>query len=226
MSTPADAYFVRYQFTLIKVNTPEDIAEMGLWFRALGGAEYGDPELASIAEGAYNAWNAHMNPGLWATNVELSSVVASNYLANGHTLHEQNFVPETPWVGSDSAAAMPWETSLAVSLYTYPRGTFVTDGRRKRGRCYLPPMAASQLDPSNSGFFKNSNFAGLLTAVSAWLNDADQDRLGVQVGRLAVFSRADSETRDVVQISMDAKFDSQRRRQNREIAGHVEVAYP
>lgn len=223
--TPADLYYVRYNFLLLRGSGQEDICDMGLWMKGVGGAEYDDTELASIAVGAYNAWGANVVSGVWATNVKLDSVTASNYLPNGHTLHEQVYVPGTKWVGTDTGAALPWETSLCVSLYTYPRGAFEPQARQKRGRFYLPPMAAAMLDGSNSGFFRNDQFSGFLDTIVGFLGDAQQDQLGVAVGELAVFSRVAGASRKVIQVSADAKFDSQRRRQNREVAGHREIPF-
>jgi hypothetical protein len=108
--------------------------------RGVGGAEYNDAELNSAANGAVNAWQNNINQGHYSSAVVFSDVVARNFLANGHTNHEQVAVADGGWVGTASGASLPWETSLCTSLYTYPRGSFVSDARRKRGRYYLPPM--------------------------------------------------------------------------------------
>lgn len=226
MSTPADAYQLTWNFPLTRVATQEDIAEFSLWFAGVGGAEYGDEQLASAAQGGYNAWVNNMSAGHWCNNVLLDSVTATNYLTTGHILHQQNYVGDGSWVGEHPGPAMPWETALAVSLYTYPRGTFVTHGRRKRGRYYMPPMAAGVLDGSNSGYYSDSALAALLAECKAFLEDAGQDKLGATIGTLSVFSRVDSELRPVSQVTLDAKFDSQRRRENREKAGYLVTPFP
>ena len=142
-----------------------------------------------------------------------------NYLANGHTLREQRYVPPTPWVGTSTQPSLPWETSLCVSLYCYPRGTFQPNARRRRGRFYLPPMSSAVLASNNSGFVADNVAHGVLSQMHDFCRDAWQSYLGVDEAHLGVFSRADSTVYPVVQISLDAKIDSQRRRQNREIAG-------
>jgi hypothetical protein len=121
---------------------------------------------------------------------------------------------------------LPWETSLAASLYTYPRGTFVPQARRKRGRFYLPPMGADQLDASNSGFFPDATIDAMLAEIVGFLQDSRETDVGAVTGTLGVFSRVDGVIRDVIQVSMDAKYDSQRRRQNRENAGIVRTDFP
>jgi len=217
--------FIRWNFGLNREGSAEDIAVFGLWGSNIGDAEYGDEQLAAIAHGAYDAWANHASPDYWTTAVTLDSTLAVAYLANGHTLFEQNYVPDTVWQGDVSTASMPWETSLAVSLYTYPRGTFVTNGRRKRGRYYLPPVAAINLDPSNSGYFKNSTLPAFFADQVSFLNDFGKDHEGAPHVNLGVYSRKDDDCRDVTDLYIDAKFDSQRRRQNREVAGVLHTAY-
>lgn len=226
LPTPLDLYQLTFRFNLFRTTVQEDIAEFSLNMRGVGGAEYGDSQLHSAAIGAAAAWETNIDPGHFASNCAFFAVTARNFLADGHTNHEQSYVSTAGWVGTAPGAALPWETSLAVSLYTYPRGTFVANGRRKRGRFYLPPMSASTLDSSNSGFYTNSVLPALLTEVKAFCGDAQQDMVGADVGVLTVYSRADGVTRDVVQLTLDAKFDSQRRRENRETAGVITTTFP
>ena len=226
MTTPMDAYYLRWNFSLNRVGTKEDIAVFGLWYDTPGSAEYGDAQLVHCAAGGYKAWVDAMDLGYWTSAVTLESVTATTYLENGHTLHEQNWVPGTAWAGIGPAPSLPWETAMACSLYTYNRGTFVANGKRKRGRFYLPPFSASALDHSNSGYFSDANFHTFLLNCADFLNKSQDDELGVKVGTLGVFSRADSVIRPVQQVSMDAKIDSQRRRQNRETAGYQGVPFP
>jgi hypothetical protein len=224
MSTPLDCYSLTYQFYLYRVTTHEDLAEFTLWYDT-DGAEYGDAELAHAAAGGAKAWTDNVSPLSWASNVLFHEVVATAYKANGHTNAVQTAPPPSAWVGTSVAPALPWETSLACSLYTYPRGAFVSDAKRKRGRFYLPPMASDQLDHSNSGFFENSTINALLTELHTFLEASQENELGAKIGTLSVFSRADSVLRAVTQISIDAKFDSQRRRQNRETAGYITASF-
>lgn len=225
MSTPLDCWSLTFNFPLTRAGTTEDVAEFTVWIDGAG-TEADDDMLASLAVGAGTAWTSNVPDLRWCNNVSLGSVTATSYLANGHILRQQEKPPSSPWTGAAADPALPWETSLAVSLYTYPRGTFVTNGRRKRGRFYVPPMAALTLDSSNSGYFSDGNMDSQLGYMHAFLSDVNQDQEGVPVGSLGVFSRMDSVVRHVTQISMDAKFDSQRRRENRETVGVRIAAFP
>lgn len=225
MAIPANNVYIRWQFTLSRVGTAEDIAEFGVWWEPVASVTDWDTFLFDQATIAWEAWVSAQNHSFWGPNVILAKVTAVHYDTTGHTLNEQVFNAGTPWVGSSTASALPWETSLAVSLYTYPRGTFTTNGRRKRGRYYLPPMSAGVLDASDSGYFDNTLVSALLSAQHTFLIAAGKDIAGVHVLDCSVLSKVDDILRPVVQISLDAKFDSQRRRENRETAGHVEVTF-
>lgn len=223
MAFPADMAKLTYLFTLSKTGVDTDVAEPGIWVGGEGFGPDSDATLMSIAQGGFNAWVTNVPKTHFCTNVFLSSVKASMYNAAGHTIREQVFVHDSAWQGSSPDAALPWETSLCCSLYSYPRGSFQHDARRRRGRFYVPPMSSNALDPSNSGFFRNDDFLAMHTALNAFVNDCGQDAEGVQVGKAQVFSRLDGAIYQVIETSMDAKFDSQRRRQNREVAGHGEL---
>lgn len=223
---PLDLYQLVFKFELLELTSPADIAEFSLWMAGVDGAEYGDPQLHSAAIGACHAWQDNVNQNHFSSAVEFSTVTARNFLANGHTNHEQVFVADGSWVGNADGASMPWETSLCVSLYTYPRGSFIPNARRRRGRFYLPPMSANQLDSTNTGFFHDSGVAPLLAEMDAFLTAAREDMVGVQVGDLVVYSRVAGESNPVTQLSLDAKFDSQRRRQNREPVGYITLDFP
>lgn len=224
MATPLKAWELVFQFALNRVGTNEDVAEFSLWMGS-DTLEPGDAELPHLAAGGVNAWQNNMNQAHWATNVAFSYVTATAFNTDGTIKAQAQEVAGGDWVGTADTAALPWETSLCTSLYTYPRGTFVPQQRRKRGRFYLPPMAADQLDPSNSGYFNDGSLPDLLTEIMAFLQDAEKTDVGVSTGTLSVFSRKDSLLRPVSQVSIDAKFDSQRRRQNRENVGWIAESF-
>lgn len=225
MSTPLDCWSLTFDFALTRAGTTEDHAEFTLWIDG-DGTEADDTMLESLGHGAAKAWTDNVPNLRWCDNVSLRTVTATAYLANGHILRQQEVPPDVAWVGAAAHPALPWETSLAVSLYTYPPGTFVTDGKRKRGRFFVPPMAALTLDSSNSGYFSDGNMASQLGYMHDFLAAVNQNAVGVPVGTLSVFSRMDSVCRHVTWIAMDAKFDSQRRRQNRETAGRLVGTFP
>jgi hypothetical protein len=221
MPHPTDITFLRFNFSLNRVGTVEDEAVFGIWLNNVDHAVYEDPDLQAIAHGGYNAWSGNVDDSYWTTAVRLQSVVATEYKPDGTTMYEQNYVPDGVWSGSATSASMPWETALAISLYAYPRGTFIQNGKRQRGRYYLPPVAAVNLDPSNSGYFKDSQLGDFFTKQLNFLSDCGKDNLGVRVASPGVFSRVDEVCRPIVNVYVDAKFDSQRRRENREVAGYL-----
>jgi hypothetical protein len=227
MTVPDQAAEYTYVFTLSRAGTPEDVAEMSFWAIPDPAITDWDPFLADQAEAAYNAWATHMHTDRWATNVQLTSVRARHFTPAGKTDHEQVFVPSPGWKGSSASGSMPWETSFCVSLYTYTPGGFILHPRRRRGRMYLPPMSSDQLDNSNSGYFLNSDVATFLGEIESWLQACQSDKLGgAGVQRPSVFSRVDSHLYQWTDVVIDAKFDSQRRRQNRESVGRVSTGIP
>jgi hypothetical protein len=222
-ATPTTLIALTWKFALSKVGTDMDIAEFTVNCHK-DSYEPDDAQLLKLADGGYKAWQGHIDPTLWCDNVFLVSVAGRTFSADGHTFREQVWTHgPTDWVGTATGAALPWETSMALGLYTYPRGSFVANARRKRGRIYLPPMAANVLDPSNSGFFSNANLPTLLANLHEFMSHVGEDDIGASVVKPGVYSRVDGAIRDVTQLSLDAKIDSQRRRQNRETSGWLNV---
>lgn len=220
MATPTNLVQFTWNFGLVRLAGQEDIAE----FSVAASRDTIEPDqhgLDKLAVGAGKAFLTSIPATRFAPNVRFIGVKARMFKPDGKTLRESVWLTDTPWIGLDPGAALPWETALCVSVYTYPRGTFTDDAKRKRGRFYLPPMAASQLDFSNSGYFANGSVSPMLDSLKSFMNKIGQDDLGVSVLDAGVYSRADGVVRTATQISLDAKFDSQRRRQNREIAGIV-----
>ena len=222
MAVPDQSAQITWLFNLSALTVEEDIAEFSIWVEPVASITDWDTELLRYAEAGLDAWTSEMPPAYWATNVSLGSVKATHFNPAGHTTNEQVAVPSTPWVGIDASAALPWETSVACSLYTYTPGTFIPNGKRRRGRFYLPPMAASILDHSNTGFFDNATINTLLTHCHDFVGKVALDFPGVAHTQTpSVFSRVDSHLYMVTDIVIDAKIDSQRRRQNREVAGRI-----
>jgi hypothetical protein len=220
VTTPLDCWELTFDFILNRAGTDEDHAQFSVWIDG-DGTEPDDANLHSLAIGAHNAWTANVPHLRWCNNVRLGSVSATSFLANGHILRQQEYAGDDAWAGTAADPALPWETSQCVSLYTYPRGTFVSQSKRKRGRIYMPPMAGSMLDSSNSGYFPDGNMESQLGYYLAFLSAVNQDMEGVPVGTLSIFSRMDSLLRPVTHVYLDAKYDSQRRRQNRETVGYI-----
>jgi hypothetical protein len=219
MAYPSNLIRLTWVFDLQTGGTIEDLAEFAINCGE-DSFEPDDAQLLKLARGAFNAWESNVATSRFGTNVHLGSIIAQTFNGDGSTALKQTLVAPSDWRGTAGGACMPWETSLALSLYTYPRGSFVAHGRRKRGRIYLPPMSASVLDPANSGYFKDSDIDAFLGELTSFIEDVGNDDLGVHVVTPQVFSRVDSVMRSVTQISIDAKFDSQRRREKGQHAGY------
>jgi hypothetical protein len=212
-----------WNFELNRVGVPEDVAQLSLHF---GGTSYEptDQQLGSIAEGGYNAWNENMDAAWFTNAVTLTKVSSYRYNDAGKAIGVGVYQPNDPkWHGTHAGPSLPWETALVCSLYSYPRGSFQVNPRRKRGRIYLPPMAASVLDTSNSGYVSDALVTEILAACANFIEDAEKESLGVALSPPVIFSRVGQELYEVTDLYMDAKIDAQRRRQNSETAGVIHL---
>jgi hypothetical protein len=219
MAVPANNAKITMTFALSTPAGAEDEAEVGLWgfFQAGAPADY-DATLLGLAEAARDKWVADIPKSDFSQAAELKTVSAIHYDATGHTANEQRAVTTTgDWIGSQ-IRGLPWETSLVISLYTYTPGTFIANARRRRGRCYLPPLGASVLANNGSGFLPDADALNILTAFEAFLTDVRGVALAGGVNWApGVFSREDGAIRVLTDLGVDGKIDSQRRRQKSEI---------
>lgn len=220
MALPVNRWMSTWTFQLDAGDAGQDIAEFSLHF---GGTSFEPTEgaLNTIAEGAYKAWATNMTATRFAAAVSLAGVKSYKYNDAGHVIGIGSFAADEPWHGTSTSPCLPWETSLCLSLYSYTRNTFVTNPRRKRGRIYLPPMSSAQLELANSGYYDDSDLPELFEELVDFVQDAEQDALGVALAPLVVFSRVGQELYEVTDLYIDAKFDSQRRRENRQVAGKL-----
>lgn len=219
---PTNRWMSTWHFELNRAGVVEEEANFSLHF---GGTSYEptDDQLNSIAEGAYKAWDSNVDSGHFTNAVYLVSTKSYRFNSAGKVIGIGSYADATPWAGSHAPPSLPWETSLALSLYSYERGTFVPNPRRRRGRIYLPPMAAGVLDGSNSGYYSDSGISALLTELHAFVQDAEKDALGVALAPPVVFSRVGEALYQVTDLYIDAKFDSQRRRERSEQAGKLHL---
>jgi hypothetical protein len=221
LNVPVNAFEMVFTFNLSQTGAEEDIAEFTLWLQSQDPGAPTDSDLQDSAQVGYQAWVDNTTADYWTTAVTLASCYCRTFDSAGKTAAEEGFAAGTLWQGTATSASMPWETSLAVSLYTYRPQTFVTHGRRKRGRYYLPPVAAVNLDPSNSGFFKDSQIHAFFNDQINFLSKVNRNIGGLPQNVLSVFSRVDGVCRPVTFAQIDGKFDSQRRRENRQTAGRI-----
>lgn len=71
--------------------------------------------------------------------------------------------------GTSGSDSLPYEVAMAVSLYAYTPGTFVTNRARKRGRFYLPPMHTAIM--SSDGRVSGGTPTTIQTWADAFLED-------------------------------------------------------
>lgn len=222
--TLLNAIQLTWTFDLYQGTVQQDIAEFSLWFHYGPGGSAPQSDLDFLAQNGADAWSANVSSSNYATNVKLFTCTARIYDVAGKTLAESVAIPATAWAGSASAGALPWETSLCVSLYTYEPGTFIVNGRRRRGRYYLPPMSVAVMEAGTSGFVQNAMITGLLAEQKAFYGHLYAGAFpGTLVVIPVVYSRKDEDLYITQYLVMDAKLDSQRRRENRETAGRIQT---
>lgn len=224
-ATLLNAIHLVWTFDLAQGSEKQDIAEFGLWFQYGPGGSAPQTDLDFLAQNGADAWQANVSGVHYASNVSLRNVTARIFTADGKTLRLAEKAPATAWNGTASAPALPWETSLCISLYGYNPGSFASNARQKRGRYYLPPMASEILEGGNSGFMQDA----LLEPILAEQNDFyGHLYAGAFPGTLVVipvvYSRVAEDFTPVQYLVADAKIDSQRRRENRELARRAKVA--
>lgn len=167
-----------------------------------------------------NRWTSAVSPNTngartwFPQTVVFKEVRAYHLNAAGLTLHMFS-VPMTNLDGSrmlgTANSALPPQTSLCISLYSYGIGAFNPDGRRGRGRYYLPPVDPGQLVPP--GLLAT----GQQTAFSIWqhafLNAVRGSSIASGGGTMQlVLNGSDGEARPVARLRVGRVIDTQRRR--------------
>lgn len=190
-----------------------------------------DANCAELATKVRDKWNARITSKLfWSSAVRMSQVRVDHLAQADNHVINSGFAPFTggdAWVGAGQYS-LPWETTVAVSLYGYDVGEFVQNKARKRGRFYLPPFAVDVVaDPG--GQMNGGNLATIHTQVLAFLNDVQGAELGPDGGELntdyfdlRVISRGtqlkplDPSSTPIIRCTMDSRIDSQRRRERQQ----------
>lgn len=179
--------------------------------------------LQEQAEAAYNAWGTNMGNGQWEQSVNLSNVTCRLTDVNDKTLLKQVFIPTgAPWEGGETVGTLPWQTSLCISLYSYNRGTYIPNHRRRSGRFYMPPMSINVLSSKDDGLLDPTLVQDLIDELHPAFKAsqiATYSATPAYAPILGVNSRGPFKDTTVapdffpvVQLSADNKLDSQRRR--------------
>lgn len=217
-------------FNLFVGATQEDIAEFTFWTQVQdysSGPITWDEACQSAADGVWDAWAAHGTPDYFHSNVRLLNVKSARMDLAGKTQNEGQSTGGDAWVGTASSTSLPWQVSMAVSLYSYTPGTFISNARRRRGRFYLPPPSAIALAGDGSGLLAAATVTDVLGSMHDFLEAvaAVQDSGGDALGLLpVVYSREAGQDYAVTDLAMDTRADSQRRRANRQVGTRSVVA--
>lgn len=226
---PADVVHLTFRFELHE--TPEDfsdIAVMGFYAQRKhfpGNTTDWPNDVQFIAEGVRDRWVSNVPLQGSFSSAVVGDVVQCIHLnaSTGKTqdVGQAPFRPDHTWNGT-AGSGLPWEASVAVTLWGYEQGKFTQHKERKRGRMYLPPMASSVMGTYN-GKLTNSAQDALADAMEAFFNDVQGMELpGQTTGAsadyldVAVLSRFDQAMYPVLQVGVGNVVDSQRRRRNRQ----------
>lgn len=230
---PDGLCYLRWQFARYNdANVIEEEALIGIYGQLSGypaTAPDQDDYLAALAQAAIDKWTADVDHTAFSLNLELTRTLAIVQDTAGHTVREQ--VVSTPtghWRGSDSSAALPWECALVIGLYTYERGSFVPNARRRRGRVYLPGLPSSGLGSGKSGLLTNTYAQARRDELGAVLSDLVGFSLphGGGSWHPGILSKVAGQFNDLSHLSVDNKVDVHRSRERQQAATISTVAWP
>jgi hypothetical protein len=169
ITRPADLVRTTVQFNMHQASAVLDVAEFDMWWQV--GAPTTPASwptfLTELSNACAAAWIAEVNDSFFPNSLSLKGVVASRCDDVGHVVDEQVHVSgPTDYVGTGENS-LPWQLANAVGLYSYQPGTFIANQRRKRGRIFLPPQAASELNDPDTGEMAPA----LATAIAEAINN-------------------------------------------------------
>lgn len=236
MAYPAEVMQATLEFSLSKGGAAQDIAEFSIWATA-DPWPTGDTDkqafLEEMAQEVYEAWADAVTAGNWHTNLRLENVTTRIPNADGSTALRAAYSPVSKWAGSAAATQLPWQVATVISLYCYTPGGFVPQARSKRGRYYLPPPTTGWLNNLGEGTIADSMVSDLVDEQSTFLTvlsgDHTYDSGGVSITTaltLVVVSRQHTYATPVSFIRVDNRFDTQRRRANRETVVYQGASFP
>lgn len=112
-------------------------------------------------------------------------------------------VDETDVGGTRAGTALPPNCAVVASFRT------TLAGRRRRGRCYLPPLAEGDVD--QSGAITQAVVDGVKAAMDDVASDIEASVAGMDIDHI-VWSHCDNVTEEVTSILVNQRIDTQRRR--------------
>jgi hypothetical protein len=183
----------------------------------------------TVADKCLAKWKQRMvHPGFWPVTTVLNRVEAFHLeAATGHALNKA-VAPATganAYAGTSTGASLPFEVSMAVSLYGYVPGGFVPDAKNKRGRFYLPPFDTGSLGVGqDAGLFNPPFVVQVADDIAAFCDDVkglelEPSALPGTAGDpmdLVVLSKPKVAAYPVASIRCGTVPDSQRRRRQQQ----------
>lgn len=139
------------------------------------------------------------------------------------TMDEGRAVPPSELAGTDGTGPLPPEVAAVLRFTTIGAGSYVParsgtsrPASRRKGRWYLPPTTARQVD--TDGQLKAAIATQMTTDWGSFLNDIQGMHVGPSGGlfpAIGVLSRVAGEFHQMESISVPRKLAVQRRRQNK-----------
>jgi hypothetical protein len=236
---PDNGIHITWEFGLSQGGSQTEVAEFSVNFRLydlLGFVEPTTPptdtQKQAIVEllcvSAYQAWATHMLAANFPASLKLVQVRAAFNDTANHTTQEAISVPGTLWVGT-ATQSLPWQLAFCISNYAYTPGSFASDAKNRRGRCYLPPFGVGELTSHDDGQVASADVIGLLsfwdamiTAVTA--TDLSSSGLTGFQAKPGVLSPTKHLFYPTLYWRADGIVDTQRRRRNREVGAYQVLA--
>lgn len=230
-----DAMKVTFRATLEHSSGPVEEAQFG--FTGVRVHRTGNPtdwkaDVQQLAEKVRDKWIERVTQkGFWSAAVRMATVRVDHLNAADGKTQDVGIAPfvgaGNEWYGS-GADSLPWETTMAVSLYGYGAGEFVLNKARKRGRMYLPPMAILAAS-GYAGQMTQGNLNNLTANMVAFFNDVqgaefdsgspeqEADYFDLRIlSRGTQLKPLDPSSTPVTRIRLDSRIDSQRRRERQQ----------
>lgn len=216
---------VSFLFDLESAGAVEEIAEFGIWgplTTVPGAGAPTDTVLQDLAHTMHDSFVANFDKGLFNAITTLRTVSATMYNGLGKTVAQGVFVGPS-WAG-EGVGCLPWQDALCVGLYSYTPGSFIANAKSRRGRIYLPPLAAEHLSPANTGLIKQAVVDRALASVHDLLTLAPTGGALEAVWTPSVYSRKEGVMWPLTDLTCDTKVDTMRSRSKNMVAVRTTVS--
>jgi hypothetical protein len=128
---------------------------------------------------------------------------------------------DTGWAGTGGPNSLPWECALVVTTNAFV-DPFTLNKARQRGRMYLGPLSALRVS-GGGGLLAQADIDTLVGNLTGYFNDLNNAPTGsANQLRAVVMSRGGKSglsaaaVSPIINVAIDNKVDSQRRRENKQ----------